>query len=118
MFPPLLYKNYIGVQRMLIEEEFEIKINNKNINYFRNLGYEVSMRDVITVPTSQLSKGSHVKVLVQCDYCEEKFRRIYKDYLKFKGKLIDKDRSEEHTSELQSRFDLVCRLLLEKKNKS
>src|SRR5699024_11218488 len=24
------------------------------------------------------------------------------------------DRSEEHTSELQSRFDLVCRLLLEK----
>src|SRR5207249_5589049 len=28
------------------------------------------------------------------------------------------DRSEEHTSELQSRFDLVCRLLLEKKNKT
>src|SRR5207249_11167925 len=27
-------------------------------------------------------------------------------------------RSEEHTSELQSRFDLVCRLLLEKKNKN
>src|SRR5437868_7865029 len=34
---------------------------------------------------------------------------------------IDEDRqlrrSEEHTSELQSRFDLVCRLLLEKKKK-
>src|SRR5699024_12206114 len=28
-----------------------------------------------------------------------------------------KSRSEEHTSELQSRFDIVCRLLLEKKNK-
>src|SRR5699024_11874750 len=28
-----------------------------------------------------------------------------------------KIRSEEHTSELQSRLDLVCRLLLEKKNK-
>src|SRR5699024_12731854 len=26
-------------------------------------------------------------------------------------------RSEEHTSELQSRFDLVCRLLLEKKKR-
>src|SRR5438309_7084292 len=26
------------------------------------------------------------------------------------------DRSEEHTSELQSQFHLVCRLLLEKKN--
>src|SRR5207249_3874262 len=31
----------------------------------------------------------------------------------FLSKLV---RSEEHTSELQSRFDLVCRLLLEKKN--
>src|SRR5207249_4501971 len=30
---------------------------------------------------------------------------------------IVQDRSEEHTSELQSRFDLVCRLLLEKKKK-
>src|SRR5207249_8407397 len=31
---------------------------------------------------------------------------------------VDRDlRSEEHTSELQSRFDLVCRLLLEKKKK-
>src|SRR5438132_3237019 len=27
-----------------------------------------------------------------------------------------RDRSEEHTSELQSHSDLVCRLLLEKKN--
>src|SRR5215207_11314532 len=29
----------------------------------------------------------------------------------------DRERSEEHTSELQSRVDLVCRLLLENKNK-
>src|SRR5689334_23752986 len=28
------------------------------------------------------------------------------------------ERSEEHTSELQSQFHLVCRLLLEKKNRS
>src|SRR5690349_4058437 len=32
-------------------------------------------------------------------------------------KRLSKDRSEEHTSELQSRRDLVCRLLLEKKKK-
>src|SRR2546422_7763776 len=29
--------------------------------------------------------------------------------------VVDKKRSEEHTSELQSRLHLVCRLLLEKK---
>src|SRR2546428_3834026 len=32
--------------------------------------------------------------------------------------MMDRERSEEHTSELQSRSDLVCRLLLEKKKKS
>src|SRR2546422_7794027 len=31
---------------------------------------------------------------------------------------IDLNRSEEHTSELQSRLHLVCRLLLEKKKKN
>src|SRR5207249_12334582 len=30
-------------------------------------------------------------------------------------RMARRERSEEHTSELQSRFDLVCRLLLEKK---
>src|SRR5699024_11357540 len=34
-----------------------------------------------------------------------------------KDDLAAYNRSEEHTSELQSRFDLVCRLLLEKKKK-
>src|SRR5689334_23477930 len=33
------------------------------------------------------------------------------------GHLVDGRRSEEHTSELQSQFHLVCRLLLEKKKK-
>src|SRR5699024_12417432 len=32
---------------------------------------------------------------------------------KYKVDLVLQGRSEEHTSELQSRFDLVCRLLLE-----
>src|SRR5947209_10109059 len=34
------------------------------------------------------------------------------------GRLLAHPRSEEHTSELQSRQYLVCRLLLEKKNKT
>src|SRR5690625_3218778 len=38
-------------------------------------------------------------------------------FLKDKDELKLYERSEEHTSELQSRGHLVCRLLLEKKNK-
>src|SRR2546422_3345694 len=34
------------------------------------------------------------------------------------GPLAGRPRSEEHTSELQSRLHLVCRLLLEKKKKN
>src|SRR5690349_23943072 len=42
--------------------------------------------------------------------------RAVRPWLKVDGK--ERGRSEEHTSELQSRRDLVCRLLLEKKKKS
>src|SRR5207247_9566400 len=38
-------------------------------------------------------------------------------YSSRKGELLFRPRSEEHTSELQSRVDLVCRLLLEKKKR-
>src|SRR2546421_9547457 len=41
----------------------------------------------------------------------------YFHFLFFCFPLVHLFRSEEHTSELQSRSDLVCRLLLEKKKK-
>src|SRR5260370_31440602 len=37
--------------------------------------------------------------------------------LRAKAASVDNGRSEEHTSELQSHLNLVCRLLLEKKKK-
>src|SRR5437870_1018459 len=40
------------------------------------------------------------------------------DYQQFFSQYDSDLRSEEHTSELQSRGHLVCRLLLEKKNKT
>src|SRR5689334_24155355 len=41
--------------------------------------------------------------------------RLIQDFIYQGG--VDQSRSEEHTSELQSQFHLVCRLLLEKKKK-
>src|SRR5689334_24271523 len=40
-----------------------------------------------------------------------------RDMVTHRSGLPRHDRSEEHTSELQSQFHLVCRLLLEKKKK-
>src|SRR2546429_3457048 len=42
----------------------------------------------------------------------------YDAWRSYRHSLVATDRSEEHTSELQSRLHLVCRLLLEKKKKT
>src|SRR5207249_5109988 len=71
---------------------------------------------------SLLDPGSFVEMdanLHSIDTLRFQGMASYKDRLKKYQEttgLIDA-RSEEHTSELQSRFDLVCRLLLEKKKK-
>src|SRR5260370_42549343 len=49
------------------------------------------------------------------DYWLEKYPPAALEFLKIQG--LGPKRSEEHTSELQSHLNLVCRLLLEKKKK-
>src|SRR5207248_5773044 len=51
------------------------------------------------------------------DFADE--QRAPRSYVSGSPKItvIENGRSEEHTSELQSPYDLVCRLLLEKKKK-
>src|SRR5699024_12422205 len=68
--------------------------------------------DLSTLPVLHRHHRDHVHVLV--------FARVGHKLVKVSTKLAGglvtgHARSEEHTSELQSRFDLVCRLLLEKK---
>src|SRR5438094_7533749 len=54
---------------------------------------------------------SQIFVVSLQDSTVSEFKRGVASYLDMLGR----DRSEEHTSELQSPYDLVCRLLLEKK---
>src|SRR5689334_23523941 len=49
--------------------------------------------------------------------CSRKIRGAGLPLSNFFRRSRESDRSEEHTSELQSQFHLVCRLLLEKKKK-
>ena len=48
---------------------------------------------------------------------EQNFHRLAPANKQLVGKIENEHRSEEHTSELQSRLHLVCRLQLEKKKK-
>src|SRR5688572_31637357 len=55
--------------------------------------------------------------LVRLDLSEQKQRRRWAALQAHRSQLpSERPRSEEHTSELQSQSNLVCRLLLEKKN--
>src|SRR5699024_11857354 len=49
---------------------------------------------------------------VLLEYCQQRLTGLRRHLREVFSATV---RSEEHTSELQSRFDLVCRLLLEKK---
>src|SRR5207249_1350117 len=67
-----------------------------------------SRHEVAHVWPDFLPDGQHFLYLAGIGSGQQESRTIYIGSLK-------SSRSEEHTSELQSRFDLVCRLLLEKK---
>src|SRR5690625_5645768 len=73
----------------------------------------------VTLSNGKLKKQTKNSDGTRTDYWN--FKEKHAPYLFFVGIgdfAVIKDRSEEHTSELQSRGHLVCRLLLEKKNKN
>src|SRR5436190_16465034 len=64
-----------------------------------------------------------VPALIDRKETREKFSQLInfnevEKWRNFGGIRLEDNRSEEHTSELQSHSDLVCRLLLEKKKKT
>src|SRR5690349_24154424 len=76
-----------------------------------------SPSDPVVVYTGPTKTGADLIAAVAADTASQTPPRSKKSRTA-KGKHGAKTRSEEHTSELQSRRDLVCRLLLEKKNKA
>src|SRR2546422_6268686 len=70
--------------------------------------YTLSLHDAL--PISSGYRVTYVRNITDID--DKIIRRALEN-----GESIGELRSEEHTSELQSRLHLVCRLLLEKKKK-
>ena len=74
---------------MLITKEIDIKISGPNINYYKNLGYNVSVGDNITIPITQLNKSSKIKVKIKCDVCGVEKTSHYFAYNKYLEKSTD-----------------------------
>src|SRR2546422_10482215 len=74
--------------------------------------YTLSLHDALPIYRSTVARGRHCQATV---WPMETRRRPTRRCPRSWG--LRARRSEEHTSELQSRLHLVCRLLLEKKKK-
>src|SRR5207253_4826584 len=70
------------------------------------LDYALCRDNVVTVVADAATRNNFVRIDMEDSSTTDDTLRIYREL---------RERSEEHTSELQSRGHLVCRLLLEKK---
>src|SRR5207249_4931600 len=70
---------------------------------------------VANVLAQQEGLQPHLVALEVADRVLAGAAQVADGFIVDRGYVDRAQRSEEHTSELQSRFDLVCRLLLEKK---
>src|SRR5207249_5609858 len=89
--------------------------------------YTLSLHDALPISVFHGTRPGWIEVITGVMFSgksEELVRRVRRAVIAKKRVQVFKShldaryaglRSEEHTSELQSRFDLVCRLLLEKK---
>src|SRR5256885_11801143 len=79
--------------------------------------YTTLFRSVDDVIVHKLSDNDYLLV-INAGTREKDVNWVRQNTRDFKCHLMDVGRSEEHTSELQSPCNLVCRLLLEKKKTS
>src|SRR2546429_3364821 len=82
--------------------------------------YTLSLHDALPISVEQALRN--VEEVIQLEGPQNIAAFILEPVTGTNGVLVPPDgylqRSEEHTSELQSRLHLVCRLLLEKKKKA
>src|SRR5207249_12049924 len=82
--------------------------------------YTLSLHDALPIypfPRAGIEPGGLIESRPQVQSYGRPKRQVHCVNLSQFREAVRPARSEEHTSELQSRFDLVCRLLLEKKKK-
>jgi very-short-patch-repair endonuclease len=67
---------------MILDKEIEIKITNRNINHYKEKGYNVKLSEKIIIKTEDLTFGSHDIIKVKCDKCNKEKYIKFQSYLK------------------------------------
>src|SRR5699024_12111655 len=94
--------------------EKDQKIDSLFTDYYEKLINRLKEFKDSSIADSEINK-LRTEMSEQCDEFAKKSSNIYTLSIPTGGGKTLASRSEVHTSELQSRFELVCRLLLEKK---
>jgi hypothetical protein len=68
---------------MILTREISIKITESNLQYYEDLGYEVTISDNLLIPVELMSHGSHYKIKCKCDFCSIEKEVIFKNYVKY-----------------------------------
>ena len=66
---------------MILTEKVKIKINNRYVKYYKNLGYNIKGRDEIEISVDDLPKQSHIEVKCECDNCKAITTIKYYNYM-------------------------------------
>src|SRR5207237_2275341 len=115
---PNLPANYRGVHRLNRDEEGRVKCV---ACYMCSTACPAHCIDIVAAPSPWPDREKYPETFVidelRCIYCGMCEQACPCDAVELTT-LFDLTRSEEHTSELQSHLNLVCRLLLEKKKKN
>jgi hypothetical protein len=67
---------------MLLSKTVLIDIHNKNLTFYKKLGYDVRIGGILEMDVCDLPTGSHIKVITKCDYCDVEKNLSYKNYNK------------------------------------
>jgi hypothetical protein len=67
---------------MILIDKIQITVTNKNVGYYKQLGYSVKSSDIIDVNINDLPKTSKLIIDVSCDECNKEYSISYYSYLR------------------------------------
>ena len=66
---------------MILNKEIAIKVSQKTLSHYIDLGYQIRCFSEINIPPYHLPKGSAVMIDCQCDKCNKVYKMKYYNYI-------------------------------------
>ena len=96
---------------MLLEnQKIDVRVTNMTEEYFGKKGYKVKNGDRINIPVKELPKGSGLKVLVICDYCNCVFEKQWRKILASKDDCCKECKTKKMMKTSLEKYGNICSL--------